>query len=234
MGKLAYMATLQDRIAEIMSSKGLTVGELATIAGVSSSAVTQWKDGPTKSLKTGPAAKIAAATGYSALWVGTGDGPKHPAPPAYEIQSNVADAPALVPSRLIPVVGHVKGGPDGFLEEMKYPVGHGEGFVEYWTKDTEAYALRVKGDSMSPRYRNREFVVITPSIEAQPGYDVMVKLKDGQKLLKLLNRMRPDEIELVSINGEYKPMTVPMEDIESIQRVAGGVPSDAFQEARPH
>lgn len=146
-------------------------------------------------------------------------------------QTNVEDAPTLVASRRVPVVGHVKGGVDGFLEEMQYPVGHGEGYVDYWTKDPGAYALRVKGDSMSPRYRAREFIVVTPSIEALPGNDVMVKLLDGRKMLKHLNWVRDNEIQLVSVNDGYAPMTVSMDEVESIQRVAGGVPSDAFQEA---
>lgn len=144
--------------------------------------------------------------------------------------SNVADAPALAPSRLVPVVGHVKGGDDGYLEEMLFPVGHGEGFVPYWTKDSSAYALRVRGDSMHPRYRAREFVVVTPSIEAQQGNDVVVRMKDGRKLLKQLNWNRDGEVQLLSINNGFAPMTIQMSDVESIHRVAGGVPPDAFQE----
>ena len=229
------MATLQERIAELMAATGLTVGGMADIAGVSSSAVTQWKDGPTKSLKTGPATKLANATGFSAMWIATGEGPKKLAPGAAPpAPSNVAPAPALSPSRHVPVVGHVKGGVDGFLEEMQYPSGHGEGYVEYWVKDPAAYALRVKGDSMHPRYRAGEFIVVTPSIEAQPGRDVVVKMRDGRKLLKQLNWIRGDEVQLLSINDGYAPTTLSVDEIESIHRVAGGVPQDAFEEARSH
>jgi len=169
-------------------------------------------------------------------WLRNEAGSMVPAPwaPKPTNQSNVADAPALAPSRLVPVVGHVKGGTDGYLEEMQFPPGYGEGFVEFWTKDSAAYALRVKGDSMHPRYRAGEFIVVTPSIEAQPGRDVVVKLKDGRKLLKLLNWVRSDEIQLLSINDGYAPTTLSADEIESIHRVAGGVPQDAFQEALSH
>ena len=67
--KLPYMNTLQDRIAELMEVSGLSVGQLAEIAGVSSSAVSQWKDGPTKALKAGPAKRLAERTGYCARWI---------------------------------------------------------------------------------------------------------------------------------------------------------------------
>lgn len=178
--------------------------------------------------------KAASALGARAEWIATGVGPMQAAPNATsrQLESNVAEAPALAPSRRVPVVGHVKGGIDGYLEEMQFPVGHGEGFVEYWTKDPSAYALRVKGDSMHPRYRAREFIVVTPSIEPQPGHDVVVKLRDGRKLLKQLNWIRDDEIQLVSINDGYAPTTLQAHEVDSIQRVAGGVPADAFQESR--
>jgi len=91
------MSTLQERIAEIMETTGLTVGQLAVIAEVSSSAVSQWKDGPTKALKTGPATRLADRTGFLARWIADGDGPKkasfymggkatpvHPPPPNTE------------------------------------------------------------------------------------------------------------------------------------------------------
>ncbi len=144
--------------------------------------------------------------------------------------SNAGAAPDLRASNKIPVVGHVKGGDDGYLEEMQYPVGSGEGYVEYWTRDSSAYALRVKGDSMHPRYRAGEFVVVTPHQEAQPGQDVVVKLVSGKKLLKQLNWVRGTELQLLSINNHYGPMTLAMAEVESIQRVAGSVPSDAFIE----
>lgn len=146
------------------------------------------------------------------------------------MESDVAPAPALGRARLIPVVGHVRAGPDGYLEEMQYPVGHGEGRVPFWTKDESSYALRVRGDSMHPRYRAGEFICVTPSIEAQIGNDVVVRLLDGRKLLKQLNRMREGEVQLVSINDGYAPMTIDWEEIEAIQRVGGSVPSDAFIE----
>ena len=130
----------------------------------------------------------------------------------------------------VAVVGHVKGGDDGYLDEMQFPTGSGEGYVEYWTKDTGAYALRIKGDSMHPRYRAGEFVVVTPNVEAQPGQDVVVKLVNGRKLLKQLNWIRGDELQLLSINNGYAPITLPLVEVESVHRVAGSVSNDAFIE----
>lgn len=145
-------------------------------------------------------------------------------------ESNVAQAPEVGRVRMIPVVGSVKGGLDGYLEELQYPVGHGDGYVPYWVRDDSAYALRVKGDSMSPRYRSGEFIVVTPAIEAMPSSDVVVRLKDGRKLLKTLSWVRGDTIQLLSVNDGFPPITLTCEEIEGIHRVAGMVPADALSE----
>lgn len=138
--------------------------------------------------------------------------------------SNVEPAPELRRSRRVPVTGSVKGGDDGHLVQDCVP----DGWVEYWTGDPQAYALRIKGDSMHPRYRAGEFVVVTPSIEAQPGRDVVVRLTSGKCLLKQLNWLRADEVQLLSINNGYGPMTIPRDEIESICRVAGSVGADSM------
>lgn len=202
----------------------MSVGEIAKVTGVTSSAVTQWKDGPTKSLKIAPATKLAAASGFSAMWIATGMGPEKGGSVSSPIESNVEPALELKKSRRVPITGSVRGGPDGYLVQDNGL----DGWVEYWTGDPRAYALRVKGDSMHPRYRAGEYVVITPSIEAQSGRDVVVKLHDGNCLLKQLNWMREDEIQFVSINNGYEPMTIGRDEIECIERVAGSVGPDSM------
>lgn len=141
-----------------------------------------------------------------------------------DVQSNVEPALELKKSRKVPITGSVRGGDDGYLVQDVVP----DGWVEYWTGDPQAYALRIKGDSMHPRYRAGEFVVITPSIEAQPGRDVVVKLHNGKCLLKQLNWVHADEIQLLSINNGYAPMTLPREEVECIARVAGSVGPDSM------
>lgn len=141
-----------------------------------------------------------------------------------QVQSNVEPALELKKSRRVPITGSVKGGDDGYLVQDNGT----DGWVDYWTGDPRAYALRVRGDSMHPRYRSGEFVVVTPSIEAQPGRDVVVMLKNGKCLLKELGWMRDDEVQLRSINNGYTPMTVMVDEIESICRVAGAVGSDSM------
>lgn len=139
------------------------------------------------------------------------------------LASEVGDAVPIKTIKRIPVVGDVKGGDEGYLEELEHPVGFGDGYVEYPTEDPNAYAVRVRGDSMHPRYRAGEFVIVEPNIAAQEGDDVVVLCANGRKMLKQLNWRRDGEIQLLSVNNGYAPLTLTSADISSIQLVAGRV-----------
>lgn len=205
---------------------GMTEQQLADRVGVTRAAVQQWeREGGTAPRRT-KQADVAAALGISlSELLGTAEtGAMLPTPaPAAHEPSNVAPAPALRASRQIPVVGEVKGGDHGYLDELQYPVGYGEGTVDFPSSDPMAYALRVRGDSMHPRYRAGEFVVVEPSVEALPGDDVVVALVDGRKLLKELGWCRDGELQLLSVNNHFGPMTLERAWIASIHLVAGRV-----------
>lgn len=130
--------------------------------------------------------------------------------------------------RRIPLVGEVKGGADGYLEELQYPVGHGDGYVLWPTTDGAAYALRVRGDSMHPRYRAGEFVIVEPSKEPPAGEDVVAIFHDGRKMLKVLNWARDGEVQLLSINNGFAPLTVSARDIRAMHYAAGRAPRSAL------
>lgn len=141
---------------------------------------------------------------------------------------SVESAPAIRPFKNVPIVGNVEGGPEGYLSELGYPVGHGDGLVEFPAKDKNAYALRVRGESMRPRIKSGEFIIVEPNSAANPGDDVVVICKDGRKMVKELLYIRDDEVTLGSINNGFKPLTIPLEQIEAMHYVAAIVPRGAF------
>lgn len=227
------MSKIQERLKEVFAQP-LERGVMANIArkcSVSRPTVTAWFNLPEKvaSISRRHAEIICAEynLNVSPAWLAEGIGPKLlPAGVHHVIaeHSNVEVGPELKKSRRLPITGSVKGGDDGYLVQDNGT----DGWVDYWTEDPSAHALRIKGDSMHPRYRAGEFVIVTPGIEAQPGRDVVVKLSSGKCLLKQLNWVHDDEIQLLSINNGYAPMTIPIEEVECIYRVAGSVGPDSL------
>lgn len=138
--------------------------------------------------------------------------------------SVLEEGPALRPSRNIPIVGVAIGGPQGHLNIDSYAVGQGEGYVSFPSSDPGAYVLKVRGDSMRPRIKSGEFIVVEPNAEAQQGDEVVVKLRDDGVIVKELLWIRDGEMSLGSINDSVPPMTVPLSSIQYVHRVAAIVP----------
>jgi phage repressor protein C with HTH and peptisase S24 domain len=128
------------------------------------------------------------------------------------------------PRGRIPVVGTAQLGDDGYWHEQEFPVGHGDGHVRYYSDDPNCYALRVKGDSMRPRIKPGEFVVVEPNAATAPGDEVLVKVRDGRRMVKILHSRRNGQLELYSVNDLHRPLTLDEEQVEAVHRVLGIAP----------
>lgn len=210
--KMSYMTTLQKRMAILMAQSGLSVGEVADIAGVSSSAVSQWKDGPTKSIKTGPATRLEAATGFQARWLATGEGPMRGA-------NNVA--PASMGTIRIPLISYVQA---GMWTEVSDPYQPGD--ASDWLQtdlklSDSAFALEIEGDSMLPEFRPGDRIIIDPALSPRPGDYVVAKNGEEEATFK---KYRPRGInangdmvfELVPLNDDYPTLNSDMVPIRII------------------
>ena len=198
------MTTLQERIAKLMAETGKSVGDLAGIAGVSSSAVTQWKDGPTKSLKTAPAVKLATATGFNAMWIATGIGPEKSGVVPFDTNTT----PAAGGMRGYPVISCVQA---GALREITVPYAPGDGFdVEFGDDEASRWAffLEIDGDSMLPDFRPGDRVLIDPEVSPRPGDFVAARNTKQEATFKKyrvrgISESGQEIFELVPLNDNY-------------------------------
>lgn len=126
------------------------------------------------------------------------------------------DGPYVVGFKPTPVVGTAQLGPDGYWDEIDYPVGHGDGFVDVPTRDPNAYALRVKGQSMAPAIRDGWLVVCEPNSEPIPGEYVLVKTVDGRSMIKELLYSKPEGVSLMSVNDGYGRINLTWDEIEKM------------------
>jgi phage repressor protein C with HTH and peptisase S24 domain/transcriptional regulator with XRE-family HTH domain len=76
-----------------------------------------------------------------------------------------------------------------------------------------AFALRVDGDSMSPRIRDGDLVVCRRSIPPQPGQTAVVKVRGRIGVTVKLWRPEGDRVHLIPINEAYDPSRLLRTDI---------------------
>jgi phage repressor protein C with HTH and peptisase S24 domain len=131
--------------------------------------------------------------------------------------------------RKLPVVGTAQLGPDGHWIETGYPVGKGEGYVEFVSRDENAYVLRVKGQSMAPAIRNGWLVVIEPNANYVPTSLVLVCTVDGRCMVKEYLYEREGEVGLGSVNDAFGRITLQLSEIEKIHPVAAIIPPIKFK-----
>lgn len=198
-----------ERIARAIQVSGLKKGEIAAQCNVANSAVTQWLSGESKSLKPENLFALAKATGFSAQWLAIEEGPER-------IESNVEAGPDIQsPYREIQIVGTAQMGTEGYW----YALDESDGIVEVPSRDPGAYALRLKGDSMAPAIRSGWIAVVEPNHRLVPLEYVMIRLHDGECMLKELLQATDEEVVVQSVNEQFGRRTIPADQIETIHYV---------------
>lgn len=220
-----------ERLRLAREHKGLTQDELALVSGVKQGTISKIERGGQNS--SGFDAELSYAVNVHAMWLKTGDkkftpdwitgeGKKHL---NYLEESNAEYAPELGRYRQIPIVGIAQLGDNGHWCEIDYPTGYGDGYINYPSKDAQAYALRCIGDSMKPRIRNGEFVIVEPNSEAISGDEVLVKANDGRVMVKILLYKRDGRVYLQSLNEAHPSLSIKLDDIAVIHPIAAIVKS---------
>ena len=121
----------------------------------------------------------------------------------------------------VPVLGNTQLGVGGLWSDTQYSVGSSDGFIYWPTKDEDAYALKCVGDSMMPRIKEGEFVIVEPNHDYTPGDEVLVVTREGEVMVKTFLFERDGLFHLMSVNEDHPPVRVPRENIEKIHYVAG-------------
>lgn len=211
--------TLAERFAAAMKARSTNPNRLA-VTHSEQSTIQRIASGEILNPRLSTLDKYAKRLRVNLRWLMDGSGQMEEFDP---VLNEPGPASSYLPTRtagLIPVVGHAQLGPDGYWREMDYPAGWGDGFIRWHSEDPNAYAVRVFGDSMRPRIKPGEFVIIEPNHPASAGDEVLVRTRDGQSMVKVLNWRRGGMTELGSVNEDHRPITLPDEQIAVIHFVA--------------
>jgi phage repressor protein C with HTH and peptisase S24 domain len=205
------------RLAAKLEEFGWSEGELHRRSGVSQPTIHRIITGESQDPRQSNVEKIAKALGVTAYWLrhgGPSDAGVRSPEPVYDI--NAEPGPKIrSPSRAIKIVGTAQMGSEGYW----YALDEGDGYVEVPSRDPGAYALRLKGESMAPAIRNGWIAVCEPNEPLVPGEYVMIRLHDGQSMVKELLYANDVEVSVMSVNAAYGRMTMAVEEIENIHYV---------------
>lgn len=128
----------------------------------------------------------------------------------------------------IPVKGEAWMGVDGEFDMVEVE----DGWIRMYSSDPDAFALKVKGDSMFPRINAGEYVVVEPNAGFCPGMDVFVRTMGGKNLIKRLGYDRNGIYQLLSVNQTHPPITIDCDLVSHIYAVAAIVTSARYFEMK--
>jgi repressor LexA len=126
----------------------------------------------------------------------------------------------LAAGRLIPIINKVVAGYPTDFNDLDYPVGVADDYVRCPDlHDPNAFAVRVVGDSMEPRFCEGDIVIFSPAMEVQNGDDCFIRFTmPHETTFKRVFFEKEDKIRLQPRNERYSPTVVDGRRIDGIYR----------------
>lgn len=128
-----------------------------------------------------------------------------------------------LPTHAVPVINRISAGYPRDFTDLSYPRGVADSYVSCPDlADPDAFAARVHGDSMTPKYREGDIVIFSPKANVRSGDDAFVRFEDGQTTFKRVffeaDETEQPVIRLQPRNERYRPQSVPAEAISGLYR----------------
>lgn len=209
--------SLAERLSLAMRIKGISQATLGEGVGVSQTTIWKLMNGKTSSNR-----KLYQIADYLQInldWLvsGTGEMEAHQSKNEIEYIGRLKEGTILVKGEAIM-------GADGAFQMNE----DFNGRLKFYSDDPNAFALKVKGDSMFPRINSGEFVVIEPNIVPCSGDEVLVRTKDGRNMIKKLEFHRDFMYRFTSINQDHPPLTLDENQVDKIMFVSAIVKSSRY------
>ena len=206
--------TIGERLRTARENKEMDQASLAVKAGIVTRTLQRWEKG--EQVPDGVAiTRLARATSVQANWLLTGEGEMYVVPSRPE---NVYTLPGSNRRRVktvdLPLISAV---PAGKVATLFHPDYVDDYVTVDDVKDPQAFALKVKGNSMSPRIEDGDVVIVSPQQEARSG-DICVARVNGEDTLKKV-KFEGNYIHLIPLNPEFDPVTVKKRDVNFVWKV---------------
>ncbi len=126
----------------------------------------------------------------------------------------------LAAGRLVPVINKVAAGYPSDFNDLDYPVGIADDYVRCPDMhDPNAFAVRVVGDSMEPKFHEGDIVIFSPAAEVHNGDDCFVRFAmPHETTFKRVFFESDNKIRLQPRNEKYSPTTIDGKRINGLYR----------------
>jgi phage repressor protein C with HTH and peptisase S24 domain len=138
-----------------------------------------------------------------------------------ESEVDIEQAKASVAAGLlVPVINKVSAGYPAEFNDLDYHAGIAYDYVRCPDlHDTNAFAVRVVGDSMEPKFREGDIVVFSPAAEVHNGDDCFIRFATPHETaFKRVFFEADDKVRLQPRNDKYPPMIVDGKRIDGLYR----------------
>jgi repressor LexA len=128
--------------------------------------------------------------------------------------------PPLSAGRLVPIINKVAAGYPAEFNDLDYPVGIADDYVRCPDlHDPNAFAVRVVGDSMEPKFFEGDIVIFSPSVEVHNGDDCFVRFTmPHETTFKRVFFESDKQVRLQPRNEKYSPSLIEGKRIDGIYR----------------
>lgn len=126
--------------------------------------------------------------------------------------------PTITAGILIPVINQLAAGYPNDYDDKGYPPGGADDYVRCPDlHDPHAFAVRVVGDSMEPKYHEGDIIIFSPAAGVESGHDCFVRMTDPYETTFKQVFFDPNGIvRLQPHNPKYPPMMLPRERVTGI------------------
>lgn len=202
------MSDLKTRLAEVMRAARWEYPDLVRESGESHSVVSQWLGRGSKEIKTigkmEAAVRLERATGFSALWIAKGIGPKRAIVENPTLKSAIVVSPAIsIPAYKVP--------PTIRWEELMRAAD---------TLPGEFFVL-LQDDAMAPKAGKGAKVQFDRGRQPEPGDAVLVKDRAGQVHFREFRLKRSAGWEAFAYNPAYPTLDSEEDGLEVVAVFSG-------------
>ncbi len=127
---------------------------------------------------------------------------------------------SLAAGRLIPIINKVSAGYPTDFGDLDYPVGVADDYVRCPDiHDKNAFAVRVIGDSMEPKFSEGDIVIFSPAAEVHNGDDCFIRFSmPHETTFKRVFFEQENKVRLQPRNEKYSPIIIDGKRINGLYR----------------